>query len=336
VGDYTLHLANRLALRRRLDIAVLTASKDAAQAPSEPMVFQASGDRIRIRDVWRAVRAFRPGIVHIQYPTQRPTSLWAPFFVKRILRLPVVQTWHEYSIGPGRNRWMPLLGLDALVHVRQNLPERLPALIKACLKGKTIQYIPNGRTIPVAELSVEQRVAAKAEISNGQPIVAFFGFVYPNKGAHRLFEIADAKRHHLLFIGELDPRNEYHRHILGLAGGAPWRGRVTVTGFLPAGEAGRLLALSDAIVFPFSEGVGTWSSSVNAAIGSGSFVVATTLDPAQTGYHAGRNLFLAPAGDIAALRTGLFEHLGARRKPDRTDDWESIAQAHERLYSRIA
>lgn len=336
MGDYALHLANRLAFRRQVDVAVLTASKDAAQVPSGPLIFRASAEVVRIRDVWKTFRDFRPGIVHIQYPTQRATSLGAPFFAKRFLGLPVVQTWHEYSIGPGRNRWMPLLGLDVLVHVRPDLPGRLPAYIRACLKGKTVQYIPNGRTIPVVELSAAERTAAKAQVSNGEPIVAFFGFVHPNKGAHRLFEIADAKRHHLLFIGELDPRNEYQRRILALAEGAAWRGRVTVTGFRQAAEVGRLLALADAIALPFPEGIGAWSSSANAAIGSGTLVVATTLDPAQAGYHAERNLYLARADDIAALRTGLADHLGARREPDRTDDWESIAQAHERLYSRFA
>lgn len=336
VGDYTRHLAKRLAARRQVDAAVLTASRGVVQGDGGPEILRAIGGSIGMIDVWRAIRRFRPTIVHFQYPTRRWTSLLAPLFAKLAGALPVVQTWHEYSIGQGRMGLLTRLGLDGLIYVRPDLPAKVSIRSRRRIKVIPASYIPNGRTVPAIALSASERAVARAEISGGASVVAFFGFVYPNKGAHLLFEIADPERHHLLFIGDLQPHIEYQRHIRQLADSERWRGRVTFTGYASAEQAGRLLALSDAAVFPFPDGIGPWNSSVNAAIASGSLVVATTQDSGETGYHPGRNLYLGLAGDVAGLRAGLEEYLGARRAPDLTDDWDSIADAHERFYKQFA
>jgi glycosyltransferase involved in cell wall biosynthesis len=227
---------------------------------------------------------------------------------------------------------MMLWGLDGLLYVREDLPARLPARVRERLRGVPAQYVPNGKTIPAVAVTDAERTALRAEISAGAPLVAFFGLVYPNKGVDRLFEIADPARHHLLLVCELDPADEYQRSILERAQSEPWRGRVTVTGFLPADKVGRLLAAADAVVFPFPDGIGPWSTSVNAALASGSLVVAISAGQ-EGGYDAERNLFL---GNVAEMREGLQRHLGTRRAPDTSDDWDRIAEQHERFYERCA
>ena len=191
------------------------------------------------------------------------------------------------------------------------------------------------RTIPTAVLSEDERQSAKRQISGGAPLVVFFGFVHPNKGAHLLFDIADPARHHLLLVGELDASDGYQREIAEFASGPAWQGRATLAGFVDAAAAARLLAIADAIVFPFPGGIGPWNSSVNAAIASGSLVVATIDNPERFGYDAGRNLFLTAPGDVAAMRAALERHLGSRRRPDVADQWGRIAELHERFYEQL-
>ena len=331
VGDYTAHLAQRLAQRGRVQVAVLTASPHATQVAGGPAILPASGGGVSAAAVARAVRGFRPLVVHFQYPTRRTTSILAPGLVRRVLGVPVVQTWHEHYSECRQTTRANLWGLDALIHVRADLPGRLPRWLSRRLEGVPVRHIPNGRTIPAIALGEAEREREKARLSGGRPIIGFFGFAYPNKGAHLLFEIADPQHHHLLFVGELDGSHAYQRAILERARSAPWQGHCTTTGYVAADEAGRMLALCDAVVFPFPEGVGAWNTSVNAALSSGVLVVATARDAAH-GYDAGRNLFLAACGDTGAMRDALGAHLGQRRPAQPHDDWEPMAVEHERLY----
>lgn len=335
VGDYTCHLAERLARRGRVQLGVLTASPQAQRESEGPELLHASHGRVSAGALSGAIRAFRPDLVHIQYPTRRDISPFVPFLARRIHRLPVVQTWHEHYSECGLVTPANLLGLDVLIHVRADLPARLPPRIARCLAGRPVLHIPNGRTIPAVVMSAAEREDERRRLSGGRPIVAFLGFAYPNKGAHLLFEIADPERHHLLFVGELDPGNDYQRAILETSRSGPWAGHVTSTGYLPAVEAGRMLAACDAAVFPFPDGVGDWNTSVNAALASGTLVLATARDEARHGYDAERNLLLAPCGDVGALRAGLAAHLGSRRAARPHDDWEDIAAQHEKVYANI-
>ena len=335
VGDYSRHLARRLAGRGPVTAAVLTAARDVDEEAAGPRIFHSAGNVVRTFDVWRAARSFGPDLVHIQSPTQRPLSRLLAFCTRRLLGLAVVQTAHEHI---ERVDWTDRLNFPALrglVYVRHDLRQRMPEEARSLLSGAHLEFIANGRTIPAIVLTDEERQAARAELGAAAPLVAFFGFANPNKGVHRLFEIADPSRHHLLLLCDLDSNNEYQRRIADLARSDLWRRRVTVAGFAPPERVGRWLAAADAVVFPFPGGIGPWHTSVNAAIASGSLVVATTGDAGQFGYHADRNLYLAPAGDTAALRAGLLQHLGARRAPDASDDWDGISQAHERFYERV-
>lgn len=335
VGDYARHLAWRLEARDKVPVAVLTAARAARQENTGPKIFHAAGAVVRTFDVWRAAHAFGADLVHLQVPTQRPLSRLLAFCTARLLRLPVVQTSHEPI---EQVAWIDRLNLPALrglIYVRDDLPSRMPIEARALLSGVRPRFIPNGRTIPAIALTEAERSAIRLELGAKGPLVAFFGFANANKGVHRLFEIADPACHHLLLICELDAGNEYQRRIRELASGGRWQGRATVTGFTPPEQVARWLSAADAVVFPFPEGVGSWNTSVNAAMASGSLVVATSGDASQLGYDARRNLFFAPAADTAALRAGLLQHLGARRAPDTSDDWDGIAQAHERYYRQF-
>jgi glycosyltransferase involved in cell wall biosynthesis len=333
VGDYASHLARRLAARKNVDVAVLTAA--AAHQSEGPTILLASSAAVHTRDLFAAARRFRADLVHVQRPTRRATSPLVPFFAKRVLGMAVIQTWHEHI---GTLHWTDRLSvpaLDAVFYLRTDLPERMRPRLRRLLGDTPLHLVRSGRTIPAVRLSDAERARERARIGSGSPVVAFFGFPYPNKAVHLLFEILDPQRHHLLLICDLDRQDEYQRGLAALAEGAKWRGRVTVTGFVAPTEAARLLAVADAVMFPIPEGTGPWNTSVHAALASGTLVIATTAKAEQIGYDAQRNLYLAPCGDIAAMRAGLELHLGARLEPDLSDDWDAIAGEHEELYARL-
>jgi glycosyltransferase involved in cell wall biosynthesis len=330
VGDYARHLARRLVARGKMELALLTAAPQSDDEGRGLQMFHAGGGRVGLADLRRAVAQFRPRLVHIQHPTRRLVSPLAPALA-RLLGARVVQTWHEHGVADDWAFRMMLWGLHGLLYVREDLPARLPAAVQRRLRGVPAQYVPNGKTIPGIALAEAERIALHA---GNAPIVAYFGLAYPNKGLELLFDIADPARQQLLLICELDPADGYHRRILERVQSDPWRGKATVTGFLPAEKVGRLLAAADAVVFPFEEGIGPWNTSVNAALASGSLVVATSAT--RAGYDAERNLFLAAPGDVAGLKHGLARHLGTRRSPDTSDDWDRIAELHERFYERCA
>ena len=246
-----------------------------------------------------------------------------------------MQTWHEHSIGRWPVGWLTTQGLDGLIHVRADVPELATPRVKRLLRSIPVSYIPNGPIVPAVALSEVERAALRAEIGAAAPVVAYFGFMYSYKAVHLLFEIADPTQHHLLLIGELDPADAYQRCVLEAAASARWRGRATVLGYVPAQKAARLIAAADAVVFPLSEGTGPWNTSVNSAVASGTLVVATTTDAKKVGYDAKRNLLLASPGDAAAMKAGLEQHIGTRRTPDLTDQWDRVAEAHERFYAQF-
>jgi glycosyltransferase involved in cell wall biosynthesis len=333
VADYLWHLVQELAACTDTEVAVLSSCPNPACC-AHPVRHFKGRNIVSIKDAAKAVWAFRPDIVHIQYPASRAISRYIPLFVRRVLRTPVAQTWHEHYTECSQLRWSNVLGLDGVVYVREDLPQRLPTWLHRMVKHKAT-HVPNASTIPSIRMTNEQRSAIKNGICGGRRLVTFFGFANPNKGVDELFRIADPDRHHLLLICDLDQRTEYHRRLLSLAQSESWRGHVTMTGFLPPAEVGRLLAVSDAIVFPFPAGIGDWNTSVQAALASGSFVIGTSDNYTRLGYDNSRNLALAPCGDWQAIRAELLAGLGRRQEPDSSNGWSAIANAHRELYTRL-
>ncbi|RBA24014.1 glycosyltransferase involved in cell wall biosynthesis [Herminiimonas fonticola] len=340
VGDYTAQLANALAARPGIEVAVLTSLS--AGIPSdltEVKVFRVMQNwRLRnVLQIKQVISKFRPDVVHIQYPTQGYNGRLPQVFpvVMRLLGFPVVQTWHEHYVECSAVNWLNLLACNGLVYVRPDLVSKLPHWIQVRLRKTPLVYIPNASTIPVARLSVEQEHSIKWELSGGKPIVCYFGFAYPNKGVERLFTIADPSKHHLVLICDLNDEHPYQATILRLMEQAAWKGRVTVTGFQSAQRVGEILAVADAVLFPFPNGAGEWNTSLKAAEEAGAFTVATTQDNDLFGYHESKNIYFADCDQISEMQVALHRYLGTRKKPMIKNVWEEVAMKHEQLYRTL-
>lgn len=166
--------------------------------------------------------------------------------------------------------------------------------------------------------------------------VSYFGFVSPQKGLEDLFRIADPNLHRIVLVCDLRESDPYHREILRIIGTPPWKGKVTVTGFLPETEAGRILSASDAIVLPFCNGASTGNGSLHAAATQGTFTLTTSLE--RRGYDPESNVYYAPPGDIGDMSSALATHAGRRSPIGRDfseDAWRTIAEAHIGFYSSM-
>ena len=344
VGDYSQNLAEALAKEVEVSVGVLTSILGGTLNKASTIDIFPIIKKWGISDVLKVIKVIRqwsPDIVHIQYPTQgygKGLLPWILPIISFIMGRTVVQTWHEgYS-----RRYAPWLFLKAvvpsgLVFVRPQYEINLHPYLRWALWKKKILYIPNASAIPRVELDDLAKEEERAKYLKKQKrLIIFFGFVYPHKGVELLFDIADPALDQIVIAGEIDENSEYFYQIMRRASVADWKEKVTVTGFLPAIDVAKLLAVSDAVILPFRVGGGEWNTSIHGAVLNGTFVLTTSLT--QSGYDKKRNIYLAKVDDIQEMRLALRAYAGKRREYDvgiDRDEWSNIAKQHCLLYRNI-
>ena len=340
VGDYTARLANALAELPGTEVAVLTDRRAHVSRCHGRLTIlpEVATWRLRgLREALAVVRAWKPDVVHLQYPTQGYGSGWLQWLLPLLLKLqgiPVVQTWHEFMRMTSSRNWALIAWMDRVIVVRPNYRESMPALYRWLISGRRIQFIPNASSIPRVDLRESARRAVRSRfVADSKMLVAYFGFAFPNKGVEQMFDILDPQRHHLVLICDLHADDPYHQQLLTLLASAAWTGSVTVTGFLPEEEVGIILASTDAVVLPFRHGGGIWNSSLHGAANQGTFVLTTSTD--RYGYVEAENVYYARPDDIPDMRRAVLDHASRRRRADhnyRFATWAKIAEEHMRVY----
>ena len=336
----------RLCLRRDLAktgeivIGVLTSSEASADASPEGI------EVMPLLEHWgfgalprllQAVREWRPDIIHIQYPTRGYGRGKMPLLLPLLLgrTFPVVQTWHEPLSLLRGVRYLPCAIMrDSFVTVEPDVSSFVPGFIRWFLQRKRwFRHIPVGAMIPAVVLDSEERAVLKQEFApGGRNLLVYFGFAIPSKGIETLFALADPEIDRLVLVCELSQDNDYHRRISTLLAEERWLGKAVVTGYLPGEKVARILAAADAVIFPFTAGMTGRNTSVYAAQAQGTFVLTTSGE--KHGYSERENIYYAPPGDFATLRTALRRYAG-QRGSGATTTWSSIAAAHLELYRDI-
>lgn len=346
VGDYTCMLARAISGVRGSRVGILTSKAASTQMQDEAIEVFPVMENWSLRDlrqVLTVLRAWRPDIVHIQFPTQGygqghlPTLMPLLCWLKGIR---VVQTWHEarHDFGIGNLAWLLCQSVvpGAVIMVRPRLEEAMPNLLKNVFRRKSRRYIPNGPALPAIRLTEAEREEIRGKIGRaGAALIVYFGFVYPEKGIEQLFELADPEEHHVVLIGERPeggPR-AYFDEIMRIGTSGKWSGRTTMTGFLETEEAARIIAAADAVVLPFRSGGGEWNTSIHSAQVQGTFVLTTSTG--FTGYKLAVNTYYAAPGDIAEMRDALKRYVGRKNpSPEKpaAELWSAIAEAHRHVY----
>lgn len=341
VGDYTTTLAHALVERTGIEVAILTGVEAAGATMGEGVTLfpvMSGWDWSDAKTLRRVIREWRPDIVHVQYPTQGYRTGKLPDYVPLIAKLSgrkVVRTWHEdYSLGNLPKFAAQLLAPGRSIAVRPNYRRRLPKPLSLLLTGRTVAFVPIASAIPPCALPPAELQAVRERWrGDAKRLIVFFGFLYRFKGAELLFDIADPATDRLVFAGEAKVDPGYGREIEERGADGPWKGRVTVTGFLPDDETAALLAAADAVVLPFRRGGGIWNSSAHAAAAQGTPVITTSRE--RTGFDEERMIHYSRPDDVADMKAALDRLAGQRRAlpplADR-DEWTRIVSAHMTVY----
>lgn len=340
VGDYTYHLAKSLSAFNHLELAILTSTypTDEYHIESVKILHNKHGWRLRnLFKIKKLISEFNPDVAHIQYPTIGYTGIIAKYLpvLCKMMGIKVIQTWHEHYAGCGTIGWPNVISCDGLIYVRPDLPVLLPTWVKYWLRSIPQMYVPNAATIPIPALNENDILIIKQKISKDKKIVCFFGFANQNKGLENLFKIVNPETQHLVLICDLDIRNPYQEEILNIIKQEKWVKHVTVTGFLPSQEVGKILAASDAIIFPFPDGTGVWNTSLKAAENSGVFTIATTKQPELLGYQKDRNIYYLACDDINSMGEVLDHYIGNRIMLNTSYSWEDVSRSHHQFYQKL-
>ena len=338
VGSYTLQLARSLAARPGVDVAVLT-SKDAGAGPTGVTVLPVM-DKWTFGEVGRvvkAIREWRPDLVHVQYPTLGYGFARMPVLVPLIswlLGKRVVCTFHEPYDHGGLPRFVVQSrpAFKSIV-VRPNYEALLPRMARWFLPARNRVYIASESAIPRCTATLLARAALRAAMLDGrQRLVVFFGFLSQQKGADRLFDICNPATDHIVFVGQALPADCAGDRLAALAAQSPWAGHVSFTGFLSETECADMLAAADAVVLPFRNGGGVWNSSIQAAVQQGVAVITTSYE--NRGLDRDRHVHWSGVDDIDDMRSALDRLAGTRRDASlgEVDEWHSIAARHCELY----
>jgi glycosyltransferase involved in cell wall biosynthesis len=339
VGDYAQHLVQHLAAREGLAIEAWVGTT--WPGPPEPRVrpvLDPSWGRT-LRNLRRGLAEFRPHVVHIQYPTQGYGRRFLPWLLPLLLRLRAVRlvaTWHEY-FGEWLPRALPsAMVAAAVVVVRPGYRERLRATTRLALGRRRIHMVRNASSIPRVVHDQRSREELRQQAGCGpRRLVAYFGFAYPAKGAHLLFDLLDPEREKLVLIGRLEPDDPYQRALLDRCAEPRWRDAIHRVGWQPDAAVAAWLAAADAVVLPFAAGGGVWNSSLHAAVLQGTFVLTTAVE--RRGYDPQMNVYFAVPGDLAEMRQALDQHAGFRllAVPSGLAEWPVIAEEHHRIYRDV-
>jgi hypothetical protein len=340
VGDYAHHLVQHLADRDGLAIeAWVGTAWPGAPDPGVRRVLDPSWRRT-FGNLRSALRAFRPHVLHVQYPTQGYGRRYLPWILPFLLRLTgvrIVATWHEY-FGEWIPRALPsALVASAIVVVRPGYRERLRLTTRLALGGRPIHLVRNASAIPRVVHDQRSREALRREAGCGpRRLVAYFGFAYPAKGVHMLFDLLDPERETLVLIGRLEPDDAYQRALLERCAEPRWRDAVHRVGWVADEQVGAWLAAADAVVLPFASGGGVWNSSLHAAVLQGTFVLTTATE--RRGLDPVTNVYFAAPGDLRDMRVALDRHAGARlsAQPPGLTQWPDVAAEHDRIYRDVA
>lgn len=342
VGDYTERLAKALGAVQGVHVGVLTTSvperKSANKSTVEILDVVRQWGFSELPRLIREMRAWRPDIVHIQYPSQGFFFRWFPSFLPLVCRLMgvlVIQTWHEpYRTRGVLHFLLQMLGARGLVFVRPNYLEMLPVSFRRRIGRHHKVIIPNASALPISTLDKTQRLKLRNQYLGDQKrLVVFFGFIYPSKGIELLFDISDCSGDSLIIAGAVKD-DAYKQQLINVAQAKGWRDdQLHFTGFLSPEDAADVLSVADAVVLPFLDGGGVWNTSIHSALAQGALVITTAVPP--RGDEPQRNLYTAAPYDVNDMRDALDRLAGRRRSPTSADrQWKEIAAAHLDFYHR--
>jgi glycosyltransferase involved in cell wall biosynthesis len=343
------HLCRNLAARGQT--VTLVTSKVDGPAPTDPaFAIQATMPGWRWRDMGqlkRELAASRPDAVILIYLgaiyAKHPMITYLPTICQGLKPRPVVVTQFEniqgsevksFGVRVGRKLWEWRAGRQDIEYRYGTLLRDSDAVIALCephldavaktypavrAKSRVIPAPPLLTIVDDADGSARRDTRAKLGFAEGDFVVSYFGYIYPEKGVETVLEAAAAAAKRvpnlkLMMIGgspkAANPRDpNYAERMRKLADDLGLGGRTTWTGHLdPEGDgASKHLHAADLSLMPFVQGIRLNNSSYSVVSSHGLPVVTTRGEPLEADFKDRDNVLLFPPGDATAAAEAVVE-----------------------------
>lgn len=364
IGDYTARLIDSFD-KDNLEISLITSDEEPIRKYIEENSIKGVFPIIKRWNIFAVIAILnfiakeKFDIIHLQFPSSRYKKTFSlcflPLLIRLFFRKKTVLTLHEFSISYPINRLRQIfliLGSSSVV-VTDNNEARYPVL--SFISGKRkICVIPIGSNIDACKCDSKEKEAflEKTGLSGQSKIIAFFGFIHPNKGLECLLRATrkaadEGVSVQLFIVSQLDfVNNAYHDKIKRLIDSLKLDKLVFVTGYLPLQEVSRFLSFSDVCVLPFTDGATLRRGTLMAALCHGKAIISTKSNryvPPQL--IDKENIFLIPVNDVEKLKEAI-KFLCADNKIrskiaegasrlSKDFSWDKISQMHRELYQKV-
>jgi glycosyltransferase involved in cell wall biosynthesis len=285
-------------------------------------------DRASLAGLRTTLRAIRPDIVHVIYPSSdRPNGYHLPMLLKRLAGCPVVTTFFALSIFRGatlRTRatglWLVATSDRLVTHDPYYL--RLLRLLSWWRLGR-VRYVPVGANI---DSPMDQHDPRRSrhyrqllDLPEAECYISHFGFVDASRDIDTLFEAvrrlrAEGLDARLIMIGGTQPaptqelsrhQQQFRQQIASMA--EDLGDAIIWTGFCPDEQVTRYFLASDCAVLPFHRNT-FGRTSLAAALQHGMPVITTASRPRALFLEHRKNAMLVPP-DAPCLLTAALKEL---------------------------
>lgn len=354
IGDYTGLLAERIA-RTGAAVSVVTSSYlGTFHQDGNPAVLPVveSWSVTRAWKVLSAILKARPDVVHFQFPsTEYPGRVLFNLLVPMIKllreRVTVLVTFHELP-EPKLYRWkgiirvwLTILGANGVIVVA---PSQRATLYAICplMRWIPCRVIPIAANIEASQLDRAQlqELRRRAGVREGALLLTYFGFVSPAKGLEQVLDALTILRTRgvpaeLMIIAELSDANPYHEGLRARIVQSNLGDFVNVTGYLDRVTVANTIAMSDACIIPFTEGVHQKSGSFLAAVNQGVFTITTSWE--KKGFVEKENVYYAKPGDVEEMVAAVQRYAGRKVAANfvARPTWAAVAQEHVELFAAL-
>jgi glycosyltransferase involved in cell wall biosynthesis len=359
IGDYTEHLASSLA-KLGADVHIMTSHHRSSDYHPTLKLHRIvhKWNAVGTGRLLRAVRAVRPHVVHLQFPSaafRRAATLSALPGLLRACNHNVVLTLHEYSIAHRLSRVRQLLMAAASNRViTTNRRDHTSIARKLFWKAGCIYCINIASNIEVYPIEPDARAALRRTIGAtvDSSVICFFGNTHPGKGLDDLVEAfgivnQNMPETRLLIIGTFSLDNTLYNCMLRRKiAEANLRDKIHVTGYVERKRASQFLLASDICVLPFRDGLSVRRGSFLAAVRHGLPVITTSpQSPLPHNIIDGENVVFVSPGNtpqLAQTMQMLAQSPDIRRtiahnllELDRQFSWPDIARRTVQVYESL-
>ena len=347
VGDYANLLIEHLSEMKDIEVSVIT-SRGYNLKPQYCKVYDIieNWTFTELGKILEVIRASKPDIVHIQYPTdqyKKNTMINILPLLLKAMGFKVVITIHEYSYFGLKYRIRNLPNLSAADRIIVADPVYIKHICRVLpFKRKKICYIPIFSNIPVTRLTESDKLELRSKVAEeGTIILGFFGFINEKKGFEHILtavkSIKDSgKKVKLLYIGEFKDDSEYHKSILGQISSQGLSENIISTGYLDKSVVADYLSIVDCMVFPFMDGLSPRNGTFLAALNQGVNII-TTKPQGENNYEYEKVHFIDRYEDIAELVCKIVSSKGCKagKNGDISNKPADIASAVYRIYEEL-